>query len=579
MNFIIKDYLNPTASEFDTMKKIAYNWSNELKHIFLGTNEIVALAYAALVEKYKTEKKDELYDEVCLNFAFIKCEDGREVINKVKEECDTSILKCIIVNADTLTNSGRDVTESTTPASIVDLSLDVLDIQQGDNVLDLCSGFGKFLTKAYLDVPNATYRGVDINPNTLLSAKIATKVLNNDIDYSLNSAFNTVKDNRKYSKIFSNYPFGLRIKELGKGFFYLEELEKRIPSITKATSADWIFNSVAIDVLEEGGRAVCITTNGAMFNTIDSPIRKYFVESGYVKAVIALPTKLFEATAISTTMVVFEKNKNNEVLFVDATEICQKGRRFNYLSSGDIKKIIDCFNKDEEYCRKVSINEIAEQEYNLMPQRYLSAYISMITVKDGMEFGNIIKSLTRGASIKAADLDDLISYEETEYQYLMLGNIQEGMIQENLPYLKNIDDNLKKYCLKEGDLIMSKNGYPYKVAVVGKTNKQILANGNMFIIELDKEKANPYYIKTLFESEKGGALLKSITVGATIPNFGASQLKSLMIPLPSIYKQNKIANEFLKIDNEIAVLKLRIKKIQERKDNLFEELSEGDDVE
>ena len=53
------------------------------------------------------------------------------------------------------------------------------------------------------------------------------------------------------------------------------------------------------------------------------------------------------------------------------------------------------------------------------------------------------------------------------------------------------------------------------------------------IIELDESRANPYYIKAFFDSEQGIAALKSITVGATIPNIGVDKLKNVMIPLPS----------------------------------------------
>ena len=56
------------------------------------------------------------------------------------------------------------------------------------------------------------------------------------------------------------------------------------------------------------------------------------------------------------------------------------------------------------------------------------------------------------------------------------------------------------------------------------------------IIELDESRANPYYIKAFFDSEQGIAALKSITVGATIPNIGVDKLKNVMIPLPSMEK-------------------------------------------
>ena len=100
-----------------------------------------------------------------------------------------------------------------------------------------------------------------------------------------------------------------------------------------------------------------------------------------------------------------------------------------------------------------------------------------------------------GAPCTASQLDKMVSNEVTNMQYLMLANIQNGIIDNKLPYLSSIEPKYEKYCLKNNDLILSKNGYPYKVAVASvKDGQRILANGNLYIIELDESRANPYYI-------------------------------------------------------------------------------------
>ena len=53
--------------------------------------------------------------------------------------------------------------------------------------------------------------------------------------------------------------------------------------------------------------------------------------------------------------------------------------------------------------------------------------------------------------------------------------------------------------IHKNNLLISKNGAPYKIAVADVPNdKKILANGNLFVIELDLEKINPYYLKAFF---------------------------------------------------------------------------------
>ena len=157
-------------------------------------------------------------------------------------------------------------------------------------------------------------------------------------------------------------------------------------------------------------------------------------------------------------------------------------------------------------------------------------------------------------------------------QYLMLANIQDGIIDDKLPYLSYIDSKYEKYCLKNNALILSKNGYPYKVAVASvKDGQRILANGNLYIIELDEEKANPYYIKAFLDSEHGHAILKNITVGAVIPNIGVDKLKKLEIPLPNMEEQERISQEYQATLDEIAIIKLRLKKAINKLHHIWDE--------
>ena len=101
--------------------------------------------------------------------------------------------------------------------------------------------------------------------------------------------------------------------------------------------------------------------------------------------------------------------------------------------------------------------------------------------------------------------------------------------------------------------------------------QRILANGNLYIIELDETKANPYFIKAFFDSEQGHAVLKSITVGTTIPNIGVEKLKKVEIPLPSMEEQERIAQNYQAALDEIAVIKLRLEKAVNKLHHIFDE--------
>lgn len=369
---------------------------------------------------------------------------------------------------------------------------------------------------------------------------------------------------RKFDKIFSNYPFGMRLASLQTETVYIADLYGRMPEIQKATSSDWVFNSLIIDHLSESGKAVAIMTNGSTWNSTDQKIREYFVRKGYVEAVIALPQKLFDFTSIPTTMIVLSKG-NDSVKMIDATTICEQGRRQNTISNENLEQIVTLFNENSDKVFSATLNMLEKNDFVLYPSKYL---IKEVDIENGVEFGSLMKRITRGAQIKASILDEMVSENATNTQYVMLSNIQDGMISEELPYLKNLDSKFDRYCIQNRNLLLSKNGAPFKIAVAEvEEGKKLLGNGNLFIIELDEEKVNPYFIEAFFDSEFGYNALNSLAVGAVIPNISAKSLEKLIVPLPSIEKQNQVANRYQEKLTEIKVLK---RKIQKAKDDLHE---------
>lgn len=468
--------------------------------------------------------------------------------------------------------------EDSTPDSVVRLAKKLLGCGAGEKVADIGCGTGAFLVSAALDEPDGVFTGYEINALSHAVAQIRAELLHAKIDIKLQDVFDAIGDGSivgSYDKVFSNYPFGLKLRNLGAGTEYLKRLSDDFPGLSKATSSDWVFNSLLCDLLADGGRAVGIMTNGSTWNSIDTPMRKHFVERGMIEAVISLPAKLFSYTNIATSLIILSHG-NKDVRLVDATGICRQGRRNNEFSDADIQVITDALKTDGEFSRLVSLQELRDNEYTLSLSRYLA---SDIVFANGVPFESVIKSISRGAHCTASELDAMASDAVTNMQYLMLANIHDGLIDDKLPYLASIDPQYDRYCLKENDLILSKNGFPYKVAVAAvKNGQRILASGNLYIIEVDIEKADPYYLKAFFESEQGIAALKSITVGATIPNIGVDKLKKLMIPLPSLAEQRQIAQKYRAAQDEIAILKLRLEKAVSRLHHVFDEESEGRDA-
>ena len=108
------------------------------------------------------------------------------------------------------------------------------------------------------------------------------------------------------------------------------------------------------------------------------------------------------------------------------------------------------------------------------------------------------------------------------------------------------------------------------IASVKEGNK-ILANGNLYVIELDKERINPYFLEAYLESENGKVSLSRVAVGATLLNLPVEGLKNITIPLPDLKSQKIIADKYYAKINEIKELKYRLEKATAELEHIYTE--------
>ena len=101
--------------------------------------------------------------------------------------------------------------------------------------------------------------------------------------------------------------------------------------------------------------------------------------SGHIDTVIGLPANLFYSTGIPVCILVLKKcKKPDDVLFINAAEHFVKGKRQNQLTPEHIAKIIGAYqNRTEEprYSRRVGMEEISKNDFNLNISRYISTAV------------------------------------------------------------------------------------------------------------------------------------------------------------------------------------------------------------
>ncbi|MGN0620809.1 MAG: N-6 DNA methylase [Porcipelethomonas sp.] len=459
--------------------------------------------------------------------------------------------------------------EMSTPASIVKLAGRILSINEQDKVLDICSGSATFPIYAFQDTKPNEYTGVEINFNANDVAILRGSLLGDNCSFVINNAL-TYQYPTNYDKIFSNYPFGLRGADLDECRRELQAHYGLDSSCVSRCSSDWLFNAIIIRSLKETGKAVAIMTNGAVFNKPDMYMRQYFAENGYIEAVINLPPALFIETAIPTTMIVFSYN-NTSIRLVNAENTFSKeGRRLNTLSDDNISYILDCINNGGDNTIDVAPADMRDQDYNLMASHYLEKPV----VENGICFGDIINNIARGSQVKPELLESYKSIMPTNYRFISLANVTNGSIdiEEGQQYITELPKALEKFVIPNNSIVLSKMASPtFRSAVVNSDNDHsIIATGNLYIIEIDENKADPYYIQAFFDSLAGEAALNYVSGGSAVKTISVEAVKSIMIPLPSLEEQKIIAQKYQAALDEYTVLKRKMKKVLERKRTLLE---------
>lgn len=522
--------------------------------------------------KYKRFAKLQEIDidnDSLLQFARNELENLDSVLEQLYNEFNESELQDVA--RDYLCNSenylsGKAVNYPT-PNSIVNLSIRILNPKEKERIADYGSGIGRFTLTCCRVGSKAECVGYEIDLENFLFSKMLSSILEcKNARFENADIFNAIDPETRFDKIFANYSFGIRATT--------EEIQNRYKNVSdelktlyKATSLDWAFNYAIIRHLKENGMGVAITSSGSLFNATDSELRKYFVENGYIKAIVALPEKMFGGTFVKTNLIVFGYN-NSAIRMIDATKIYQKGRRFNTLSEDNISEIMDLFSNDSEISRSVSVEEIKAKSYNLDPVAYIR---TEIILENDVELQSLIVGIRRAAQIPAPQLDELLTDLSDRYACLMIGDIQDSVIQKSCKLIKEIPEKYHKFILQDGDIILSKAPIPiFKSAVYEADKSQsVVASGNMYIISVNKEKLNPYYLLSFFNSKLGYNRLDALATGSTVRSLPIEGLKNLKIPYISMEEQVTKGEKIRRITHEITELKVQIERKKEEMEEVF----------
>ncbi|OGV31335.1 MAG: type I restriction-modification system subunit M [Lentisphaerae bacterium GWF2_45_14] len=180
-----------------------------------------------------------------------------------------------------------------------------------------------------------------------------------------------------FDAVVANPPFSYRwnpTEALGEDFRFKNY------GLAPKSAADFAFLLHGFHFLAKEGTMAIILPHGVLFRGgVEDRIRRKLLEDGHIDTVIGLPANLFFSTGIPVCILVLKKcKKPDDVLFINASEHFEKSKRQNKLLQEHIEKIVSTYQyrkEEDRYSRRVSMDEIKSNDYNLNISRYISTAV------------------------------------------------------------------------------------------------------------------------------------------------------------------------------------------------------------
>lgn len=281
-----------------------------------------------------------------------------------------------------------------TPRSVVHLLGLILDPHEGETIYDPACGTGGMLLECvgHLKENNEDYRTLKLfgQEKNLTSSSIArmNMFLHGIEDFSImrgdtlrNPAFFEADGLKTFDCVIANPPFSLQ--DWGEENWVNDPYGRNIAGVPPKSNGDMAWVQHMIKSMNSTGRMTVVLPHGALFRkNAEGKIRKALIEQDLLEAVIGLGANIFYGTQLAACVLIFRQNKEaskkKKVLFIDGSDQVRVGRAQNYLEESHVQQLFNwysAFENLENYAKVVSLEEIAENEFNLNIPLYVEKIV------------------------------------------------------------------------------------------------------------------------------------------------------------------------------------------------------------
>lgn len=353
-----------------------------------------------------TESEDDfnaLFEDIDLNSTKIgrTASARNEIIVKILSYLDKIDFRLDEADADVLgdayeylisrfaSGAGKSAGEFYTPQQVSKILAKIVSTgkKKIKSAYDPTTGSGSLLLRIAKEVEVAEFFGQELNRTTYNLARMnmilhGVHYRNFDIKQE-DTLENPQHLEHRFEAVVANPPFSLKWKGDDNPLLSSDERYSQYGRLAPKTKADFAFVQHMIYHLADNGIMACVLPHGVLFRgAAEGVIREYLIkELNYLDAVIGLPANIFYGTGIPTCIMVFKKcrEQDDNIVFIDASgegHFIKEGNQ-NVLRDEDVDLIIDTYRQRktiDKYSRVVTLEEIAENDYNLNIPRYVDTF-------------------------------------------------------------------------------------------------------------------------------------------------------------------------------------------------------------
>ena len=418
------------------------------------------------------------------------------------------------------------------PHPLIDqLCIGLLDVVKGNRVADLNCGFGRLVRTAWFTLWNVGGRDEGISVSGLSRdselaalAFILCDVTGVGAKIVAQSLFVPCKE--RYDRLVLIPPFGLEARALNipQTRQVLSARFADFPEL-RLSSADWVFAARAASLLAPGGRAVVAVPMSALNGTQGLPYREFLVRNGLIASVISIPGGYLNGTMAGFALILLQEGAR-EIKFINGEAYEQRDGDCPSLDVVALLKDVRDLN-DYEAVTTRTVDEVGGRGYNLTPDFYLG---EDLVYNHSRPLEAYVASIRRGAKLPLRAWKAVAGGKSSPVRKVAFRHLGEGLLDEDLPGLTEIPAGGAEAVLEPGDLLISRMGVPFRIAVVDARPYRMVADENVWIVRMGGDKVGAYYLRAYLESARGARWLSRLSTGAVQRTISAKSIAKIPVP-------------------------------------------------